>query len=189
MASLDLGLIGEMEPIRETSVIYAHFRLPASTEHQAVQGDVVAVPLTPQDLLVDQDRAVRLMHRAVKVAERTGPAVDVVGLGSLCAVVGGRGTALQERLNVPVTTGGAATVWTMFSNAIQVQSASRTDGGIGVRISCWEDVDSTFEFTKGTIDRRFEEVDSRFDGRSSSTGWAGLSLGRRNGSLGVDQRD
>ena len=58
------------------------------------------------------------MHRALKVAERTGPSVDVVGLGSLCAVVGGRGTALQERLMFPLPQ-VVATVWTMFSNAIQ----------------------------------------------------------------------
>ena len=107
------------------------FSLPESPLHQAVQGDVVAVPLTPEDLLVDQERAVRLMHRAVKVAERTGPAVDVVGLGSLCAVVGGRGTALQEILNIPVTTGGAATVWTMFSNAIQANPHREPMGILG----------------------------------------------------------
>lgn len=96
-----------------------------------MQGDVVAVPLTPEDLLVDQERAVHLMHRALKLAERTGPSVDVVGLGSLCAVVGGRGDALQERLNIPVTTGGAATVWTMFSNAIQANPHREPMGILG----------------------------------------------------------
>jgi predicted amino acid dehydrogenase len=95
-----------------------------------VEGDVVAIPLTPEELLVDQERAVLMMHRAVKIAERKG-FVDVVGLGSLCAVVAGRGAALQERLNVPVTTGGAATVWTMFSNAIQANPHRETMGVLG----------------------------------------------------------
>ena len=72
-----------------------------------------------------------MMHRAVKISERTGPCVDVVGLGSLCAVVGGRGAALQERLSVPVTTGGAATVWTMFSNAIQANPHREPMGVLG----------------------------------------------------------
>lgn len=92
---------------------------------------MVAIPLTPEELLVDQDRAVRMMHRAVKIAEQTGPSVDVVGLGSLCAVVGGRGAALQERLGVPVTTGGAATVWTMFSNSIQANPHREPMGVLG----------------------------------------------------------
>ena len=92
---------------------------------------MVAIPLTPEELLVDQDRAVRMMHRAVKIAEQRGPAVDVVGLGSLCAVVGGRGVALQERLRIPVTTGGAATVWTMFSNSIQANPLREPMGVVG----------------------------------------------------------
>ena len=71
------------------------------------------------------------MHHAVKVAERTGPPVDVVGLGSLCAVVGGRGVGLQERLTVPVTTGGAATVWTIFSNAIRANPYRKPMGILG----------------------------------------------------------
>jgi predicted amino acid dehydrogenase len=107
------------------------FSLPSSRTHAAVHGDVVAIPLTPKELLIDQDRAVRMMHRAVKVSERTGPSVDVVGLGSLCAVVGGRGVALQDRLSVPVTTGGAATVWTMFSNAIQANPHREPMGVLG----------------------------------------------------------
>lgn len=104
----------------------------AETEHHPmVTGDVVAIPLTPEDLLMDQDRAVLLMHRAVKFAERTGPKIDVVGLGSLCAVVGRRGLALQERLSIPVTTGGAATVWTMFSNALKANPHRETMGVLG----------------------------------------------------------
>ena len=91
----------------------------------------MALPLTPEELLVDQERAVQMMHRAVKVAERSGPPVDVVGLGSLCAVVAGRGTALQERLNIPVTTGAAATVWTMFSNVMQANPHRETVGILG----------------------------------------------------------
>ena len=102
------------------------------TEHRPrVTGDVVAIPLTPEELLMDQDRAVLLMHRAVKFAERAGPKIDVVGLGSLCAVVGRRGLALQERLNIPVTTGGAATVWTMFSNALNANPNRETMGVLG----------------------------------------------------------
>jgi 3-acetyloctanal aminotransferase len=77
------------------------------------EGVVIGVPMTPQQLLEDQQRAVaRLEHAAGLV-----PDVRAVGLGSLCAVVGGRGEALAERLSVPVTTGGAATAWALVENA------------------------------------------------------------------------
>ena len=102
-----------------------------SASYSEVTGEVVAVPMTPMDLLADQEAAVYRMHRAVKWAERDGIGVDVVGLGSLCAVVGGRGKALQERLSVPVTTGGAATVWTMFVNAVQANPHRNPMGIIG----------------------------------------------------------
>ncbi len=107
------------------------FSLKASSSHPEITGSVVGIPLTPEDLLEDQDRSVNRMHRAVQWAERDGVPVDVVGLGSLCAVVGSRGQALQERINVPVTTGGAATVWTLFSNAIQVNPHRQPMGVLG----------------------------------------------------------
>lgn len=107
------------------------FRLAATAQSAEITGEVVAVPMTPMDLLSDQDTAVYRMHRAIKWSERDGVPVDVVGLGSLCAVVGGRGKALQERVSVPVTTGGAATVWTMFVNAVQANPHREPMGVIG----------------------------------------------------------
>ena len=72
------------------------------------------------------------------------------------------GGALQERLNVPVTTGGAATVWTMFSNAIQA-NRMRADGSIGSGSPVGRTLIRLLN-TKGTlvVDSK---VDSRFDGR------------------------
>ena len=102
-----------------------------------------------------------MMHRAVKVAERSGPSVDVVGLGSLCAVVGGRGLALQERLCVPVTTGGAATVWTMFSNLDSSKSTSRAHGCIGVEFTGWQGFNKAPSCTEGSIDCRFKKKSIR----------------------------
>ncbi len=89
-------------------------------------GVVVGVPMIPHDLLVDQERAVERMVQAVDLA---GP-VDAVGLGSLCAVVGGRGEELAHRLSTPVTNGGAATAWAMIEN-IRSVLAQRS----GVRVA------------------------------------------------------
>jgi predicted amino acid dehydrogenase len=82
----------------------------------AVRGVVMAVPMEPEALLSDQARALDCMAAAAAAA---GP-LDAVGLGSLCAVVAGRGDALAERLEVPVTNGGAATAWALHLNTLAV---------------------------------------------------------------------
>jgi predicted amino acid dehydrogenase len=89
-------------------------RLVLDTPGRLVEGVVVTVPILPHDLLDDQEAALVMMRAAVA---RAGGAVDVVGLGSLLAVVAGRGTALQQQLWQPVTTGAAATAWAAAENA------------------------------------------------------------------------
>ena len=114
--SARMGLIGQWNagtgPEDVVPVCEFHLRGVAD-------GVVVGVPMTPEDMLADQDRAVDRMQRAVNLA---GP-VSAVGLGSLCAVVGGRGDALAERLSVPVTNGGAATAWALLQNVRMVCAA------------------------------------------------------------------
>jgi predicted amino acid dehydrogenase len=99
-------------------------RLVLDTPGRLVEGVVVTVPILPHDLLDDQEVALEMMRAAVA---RAGGAVDVVGLGSLLAVVAGRGTALQRHIWQPVTTGAAATAWAAAENA---KAAAR---GLG----CW----------------------------------------------------
>ncbi len=89
-------------------------RLVLDTHRGPVEGVVVTVPMLPYDLLDDQEAALELMRAAVA---RAGGAVQAVGLGSLLAVVAGRGTALQRHLWQPVTTGAAATAWAASENA------------------------------------------------------------------------
>ncbi len=76
-----------------------------------VEGVVVGVPLLPDELLADQARALAWMERAAQIAAPIGH----VGLGSVLAVVAGRGTALAEACGLPVTTGNAATAWAATS--------------------------------------------------------------------------
>ncbi len=89
-------------------------RLVLETPDRLVEGVVVTVPMLPEQLLDDQEAALAMMRAAVA---RAGGAVDVVGLGSLLAVVAGRGSALQQHLWQPVTTGAAATAWAAAENA------------------------------------------------------------------------
>lgn len=87
-----------------------------------VDGVVLDVPMTPEQMLADQGRALARMERVVRELQRTAP-VQAVGLGSLCAVVAGRGSALAERVDVPITTGGAATAWSLLENTRSVLRA------------------------------------------------------------------
>jgi predicted amino acid dehydrogenase len=81
-----------------------------------VEGVVVGVPLLPDELLADQGRALAWMERAVQVAAPVGH----VGLGSVLAVVAGRGVALSEACGLPVTTGNAATAWAASTVTLRV---------------------------------------------------------------------
>lgn len=82
------------------------------------EGVIVGIPMTPTQMLEDQERALTRMIRAVAVAGE----VQAVGLGSLCAVVASRGEALAERVSAPVTTGAAATAWALWQNVRAVHA-------------------------------------------------------------------
>ncbi|MCB9796959.1 MAG: hypothetical protein H6741_30110 [Alphaproteobacteria bacterium] len=85
-----------------------------------VEGEVVSIPWLPERLLEDQEGAVQQMRRAI---EERPQRPDAVGLGSLLALVGGRGVALSEAVDVPVTTGAAATSWAAVHNTLRVLDA------------------------------------------------------------------
>ena len=94
------------------------------------RGVMVSVPMVPDQLLGDQERVLQRLLRAVELGREGGP-LAAVGLGALCAVVAGRGTALGERLDIPVTTGAAATAWTLAENTLAVLQ-HRGAGAVGV---------------------------------------------------------
>ncbi len=104
----------------------ARFRIDGVAE-----GEILGIPLDPQQMLEDQERALSRMERVIQVA-RQRTHFDAIGLGSLCAVVAGRGTALQERLDLPVTTGAAATTWAQHALTMQVYDLRKTSRPIAV---------------------------------------------------------
>ncbi len=97
------------------------------------EGVIIGAALDPQQMLEDQDRAMRRMMRGAALARAwaadRGGSLGAVGLGSLCAVVAGRGTALAEQVPEPVTTGGAATAWALWQNT---RAVARRSGGRGL---------------------------------------------------------
>ena len=96
-----------------------HFTLAGVAE-----GVVIGIPLTPAQMLADQELALDRMTTAVESLE----GVAAVGLGSLCAVIAGRGEALAERVSVPITTGAAATAWALSENTLALEP----DGLVGI---------------------------------------------------------
>jgi predicted amino acid dehydrogenase len=86
---------------------------------EALEGSVIALPHLPGALLEDQGGAVDAMKQVTDALE----GVQAVGLGSLLAVVGGRGEELAGRVDVPITTGAAATAWAAAGNALEVARA------------------------------------------------------------------
>lgn len=92
-----------------------------------VEGVIMGIPLLPDELLADQSQALVAMERAVQLAAPVG----VVGLGSVLAVVAGRGQALQEACGLPVTTGNVATAWAAFDIATRA-ARERNQGRIAV---------------------------------------------------------
>lgn len=90
-----------------------------------IEGSVVSIPLLPEELLKDQQRSLELLHHAVCLARAESGSLDVVGLGALCSVVASRGSELQQRLDIPVTTGNAATAWCIYSHTIELYKEGR----------------------------------------------------------------
>ena len=125
--SMRVGLIGQWNDGTSVDDVLPVCRLRLGDR---IAGAVVGVPMTPTDLLSDQQRAVDHMVEAVALA---GP-VAAVGLGSLCAVVEGRGEALAGRLDA-VTNGGAATAWALLASVrtVLAQRGERRVAIIGSR--------------------------------------------------------
>ncbi len=96
--------------------------------YRGVEGVIIGVPWLPEQLLTDQEGALRCMQRAVQIA---GP-VSHVGLGSVLSVVAGRGTALEAACGIPVTTGNAATAWAAWTLTERVRAGQKV-GVIGAK--------------------------------------------------------
>ncbi len=92
-------------------------------------GEVLGLMMEPEAMLADPQAAVDLMERAA----RSVPGIRAVGLGSLCALVGGRGEELARRLSVPVTTGALATAWALHGHArAALKALGRPRGPVAV---------------------------------------------------------
>jgi predicted amino acid dehydrogenase len=104
----------------------ARFPRVRSPSGAATSGEVRSIPLGPESMLRDQERAVREIVEAARRLAADG--AGIVGLGSLCAVVGSRGEDIAKGSPVPVTTGVS---FTAFAAA---QTLRRVAEALGERI-------------------------------------------------------
>ena len=73
------------------------------------EGRIYEIPMLPHEILLDSTRALKIMETAVDEAAAWG--AQIVGLGSMTGIVGGRGVHMQEYSPVAITTGNSLTVY------------------------------------------------------------------------------
>lgn len=101
-------LLGAWTLYRSPAVVRRYPRLITGSG-TVLQGQVVGIPYTPEQMLADQERAVAEIGEAVLRLARWG--ARCVGLGAVAALVGARGQAVASRVAVPVTTGHGLTTF------------------------------------------------------------------------------
>lgn len=82
------------------------------------EGRLYEIPMDALSILSDPDRALRYMEEAVEMAVEWG--AEIIGLGSMTGIVGGRGTYLAERSTAAITTGNSLTVYAALQNLYHV---------------------------------------------------------------------
>lgn len=73
------------------------------------EGRIYEIPMLPHEILLDSNRALKIMETAVDEAVAWG--AKIVGLGSMTGIVGGRGIHMQDYSPIAITTGNSLTVY------------------------------------------------------------------------------
>ncbi len=85
---------------------------------QLADGRIYQIPLQPHQFIEEPDRALELLDQALDMATAWG--AELVGLGSLTGIIGGRGAHLAERNLCAVTTGNSLTTYAALQNVFRV---------------------------------------------------------------------
>jgi len=112
---LEKGLIEDMFTYRKI----------CSSQGTNCSGRVFTIFLTPEQLLENQARAVDLVVQACRQAKEWG--AEVVGLGTMTAVVGSRGEEVNAQSPIPATTGNSLTVYTTLKELQEVVDRLQID--------------------------------------------------------------
>lgn len=112
----------------------ARFPMFASQTGATTSGDVRAIPMQARSMLRDQPKAVARIADAARALAADG--AGIVGLGSLCALVGSRGESVAAAVDVPVTTGVSFTAFAAVRTLEKTAAAlgEKADSGPGVAL-------------------------------------------------------
>jgi len=92
-----------------------------SATQKSCIGKVFLVPLTQEEMILDQMQAVELIKKACDDAEEWG--AEMIGLGGVSAVVGSRGKEIDLHASAAVTTGFSYTIHTSIQALEKAASA------------------------------------------------------------------
>ena len=94
------------------------------------EGVLVSIPLTPLELLNDQERGVAAVSVAVKMCQAEG--AQIVGLGAVAAVIGGQGKAVAAQASCPVSTGNGFTALAAVETLSMLRRLGGARGPVGL---------------------------------------------------------
>lgn len=81
---------------------------------QTAEGRLYQIPMDSMSILADPDSALRYLEQAAEMAVDWG--AEIIGLGSMTGIIGGRGTYLAEHCPSAITTGNSLTVYAALQN-------------------------------------------------------------------------
>lgn len=90
------------------------FKSLTSQLGQTVEGRLYQIPMDSLSILSDPDSALRYLEQATEMAVDWG--AEIIGLGSMTGIIGGRGTYLAEHCSSAITTGNSLTVYAALQN-------------------------------------------------------------------------
>lgn len=99
-----------------------------STTGAEIEGHFIILPLLPDQLIsADKEKVVDQIVSAGQLAEQLG--AQIIGLGSLTAVIGKNGEEVADRLKVPVTTGHSYAAATALESLFKAARIMEIDPG------------------------------------------------------------
>ena len=94
--------------VRVVDVIHYH------SGNSSAIGQLYEIPMSALEVLNDPDQTLMYMEEATATAISEG--AQLIGLGSLTAIVGNHGEYLAEKSSIPITTGNSLTLYAALEN-------------------------------------------------------------------------
>jgi len=88
------------------------------SDNKDIEGYIISIPMTAPRMLIERDRAVKQIRKAVKIARKKG--VKMIGLGALTSSLTYGGKKLTDIQGISITTGHAYTGYNVTKYIFQI---------------------------------------------------------------------